>query len=447
MFRARVIHFFECLTRAGFAGTAGLALAVLLLAWPGTSRAADPIAFTLRTIDNDAGVRIVIEFSRKPMYEIRGEGRRVYVTLRESEARGPFKKKDFDGPILERVKFSEGSRESEIVFYTGSEFGTFSSFEMGEPFRLVLDLRRRPAPSAATRVETPGQPAAPGGATTQAGIGSGGHTPSTTTGAPSKTGAQEPGPMPPPGEIPGQAPMPAPGAPPPRGQERRKAAFTVVVDPGHGGEEDGARGPSGLLEKDVTLDVAHRVRTRLQGDAGTEVILTRDDDRTVGLDERTAIANHARADLFVSIHANSSRRDEARGSETYFLSYQATDDDARAAAAIENNAMRLDQGVQSQSGLEMVLWDMAQSAHLKASSDLAETIQDRLNDALGVRNRGIKQAPFRVLMGATMPAVLVEIAFISSPEEEKRLRDGGFKDQIAQAIADSIQHFRGSQPR
>jgi hypothetical protein len=212
-----------------------LAAAVLLFAWPGTSLAADPISFTLRTIDNDAGVRIVIEFSRKPIYEIRGDGRRVYVTLREGDARGPFKKKDFDGPILERVKFSEGSRTSEIVFYTGEEFGTFSSFEMGEPFRLVLDLRRRPAPSTATRVE-PGQPGAPGSVTTQAGVGSGGRAPSTTTGAPSRTGAQEPGAMPPAGEVPGQAPMPAPrlragsGAGPPspssstRGTEGRRTA-------------------------------------------------------------------------------------------------------------------------------------------------------------------------------------------------------------------------------
>lgn len=234
-------------------------------------------------------------------------------------------------------------------------------------------------------------------------------------------------------ELPPLAPLP------PAGRER---VFTVVVDPGHGGDEDGARGPSGLLEKDVTLDVARRLKTRLAAGPGTEVILTRNDDRTVGLDERTAIANHARADLFVSIHANSSRRDSAHGSETYFLSLKATDDDARTLAAMENDALRLDQGVQGQSGLEMVLWDLAQSAYLKESSDLAEAIQDRLNDLLGVRNRGIKQAPFRVLMGATMPAVLVEVAFISSPEEEKRLREPSFKDQLAQAIEESIRRFQ-----
>jgi N-acetylmuramoyl-L-alanine amidase len=231
------------------------------------------------------------------------------------------------------------------------------------------------------------------------------------------------------------AAVPPPVAPP-------KAAFTIVIDPGHGGDEEGAHGPAGLREKDVTLDIARRLRDRLQHDAGTAVILTREDDRKVPLDDRTAIANHARADLFVSIHANSSRRDSAHGSETYFLSYQATDDEARNVAAVENNPVQLDQGVPGQQSLEMVLWDLAQSAYLKESSDLAEMIQSRLNETLGVRNRGIKQAPFRVLMGATMPAVLVEVAFISSPEEEKGLREPAFKDRIAEAVADSVRRFR-----
>jgi len=135
------------------------------------------------------------------------------------------------------------------------------------------------------------------------------------------------------------------------------------------------------------------------------------------------------------------RRVNARGSETYFLSYQATDDDARAVAAIENNTLGLDEGVQKNSGLEMLLWDLAQSAFLKESSMLAEMIQEKLNETLGSANRGIKQAPFRVLMGAAMPAVLVEVAFISNSDEEGRLRDPAFKDRLAAAIFDSVQRF------
>jgi N-acetylmuramoyl-L-alanine amidase len=386
----------------------------------GVAQAAAPLAYTVRTIDNESGVRVVLEFTRKPIYEVRGDARRVYITLREGDTKPPFKKKDYSGALLERIKFIEGMRTSEIVFYTGPDFGTFSTFEMGEPFRLVLDLRRAPAPKAATRVGDP--PAAPGAGRPE------GTAVTPPAGAGAATGAAA---------VP-SVDMPAPAAPP----APRRADFAVVIDPGHGGDEEGARGPTGLLEKEVTLDIARRVRGLLGGDEGTEVILTREDDRRVALDDRTAIANHARADLFVSIHCNSSPRDSAQGAETYFLSYQATDDDARALAALENNPLQIDQGVSGQSGLDLVLWELAQSAFLKESSDLAETIQDRLNDALRVRNRGIKQAPFRVLMGATMPAVLVEVAFISSPAEEQRLREAAFKDQIAASIAESIRAFR-----
>jgi N-acetylmuramoyl-L-alanine amidase len=399
-----------------------LALAVALAAWTAAApaRAAETLAFTLRTVENETGTRVVIEFSRKPQYEVRGERDRIYITLREGDVHAPFKKRDFDGALLERIKFAEGMRTSEIVFYAGPEFGTFSTFEMGEPFRIVLDLRRRTAPPPATRV-------GPGVTPPQEG------TPVPPSASPPAGSSATPPPA-------SSAPVLPPLAPAP--ETRRRAAFTVVIDAGHGGEETGARGPSGLLEKDVTLDVARRVKARLMSDDGTAVYLTRDEDRKVALDDRTALANHEKADLFVSIHANSSRRDSARGSETYFLSYQATDDDARALAALENDTLGIDRGVSGQSGLDLVLWDLAQSAFLKESSDLAEEIQDRLNDTLGVRNRGIKQAPFRVLMGATMPAVLVEIAFISSPEEERRLREAAFKDRIAEAIATSVRKFR-----
>ena len=110
-------------------------------------------------------------------------------------------------------------------------------------------------------------------------------------------------------------------------------------------------------------------------------------------------------------------------------------------AAIENNTMGLEEGVKANSSLEMILWDLAQSAFLKESSALAEIIQENLNEALGINNRGIKQAPFRVLMGATMPAVLVEIGFITNPDEERRLRDASFKDRLATAIYESVRRY------
>ena len=379
----------------------------------------EPLRFTLKTIDNDAGVRIVIEFTRKPAYEVRQDSRRVYITLNESSVEPAFKKKEYGGTVLEKMKFVEGFRTSELVLYTGEDFGTFSTFEMGEPFRIVLDLRKKQAPPMAVSVPSGGGVAA-------------GRVPS----AAGRAGAAPPAPGAP----------PAPSYPatiePPTTQPPPASAFVVVIDPGHGGDDTGALGPSGLAEKDVTLDVARRLRDRLQSETDTQVILTRDGDRTITLDERTAIANHNHADLFVSIHANASRRGNARGAETYFLSYQATDDESRAVAAIENNTLGLEEGVQKNGNLEMILWDLAQSAFLKESSVLAEMVQENLNDVLDIANRGIKQAPFRVLMGATMPAVLIEVAFITSPEEERRLKDGAFKDRLAGSIFDSVRKFR-----
>lgn len=412
----------------------GLALLAVGGAALGPAEAQDalPLRFTLKTIDNEAGVRIVLEFTRKPAYEIRGDSRKIYITLKESGVEPPFKKKDYSGDVLDRIKFAEGVRTSEVVLFTGEEFANFASFEMGEPFRIVLDLHRRRAPNLSTTIPGPG-PAAPARGSGVAGT-TPGVPPTAGAGAPATGGGrvQEGGPAVPPPAPPAAEETPA--APP-------RPGFVVVIDPGHGGDDTGARGSSGLLEKDVTLDMARRLKTRVLNGLDAQVILTRDNDRAVTLDERTAIANHNHADLFVCIHANSSRRHDARGAETYFLSYQATDDDSRAVAALENNAMGLDEGVQGNSSLEMILWDLAQSAFLKESSSLAEIVQENLNDALGITNRGIKQAPFRVLMGATMPAVLIEVAFISNPEEEKRLREPAFKDRVAGAIYDSVKRF------
>jgi N-acetylmuramoyl-L-alanine amidase len=412
---------------------AAAALLAAFLAAPASFRPlraqeSQPLRFTVRTIENESGVRVIFEFTSKPAYEVRRDARRVYIGLGSGTVEPPFKKKDYDGRVLERIKFVEGFRTSEIVVYTGDDYENFSTYEMGEPFRIVLDLRRHAAPPMAVVIPGPGAP----------GKGTGASAPQPGAGGP-------PIPGPPPGAAGpvGQAAPPAADTveAPPAVETPAKRGFVVVIDPGHGGDDTGAKGPSGLMEKDVTLDVARRLKTRIQGAMEAEVILTRDNDRAVALDERTAIANHNRADLFVSIHANASRRPNARGSETYFLSYQATDDDSRAVAAIENNTLGLDQGVQGNSSLEMVLWDLAQSAFLKESSTLAEIIQDNLNDALGITNRGIKQAPFRVLMGATMPAVLVEVAFISNPDEEKRLRNAEVKDRLASAIFDSVRKF------
>jgi len=173
-------------------------------------------------------------------------------------------------------------------------------------------------------------------------------------------------------------------------------------------------------------------------------VLTRDSDVLVSFDDRTSVANHEKADLFLSIHANSSRAASAKGSETYYLSLEASDKIAQEVAKEENQssaAAPAGGDTSASPALDFVLWDLAQSAHLKESSELAEAIQTELNGVSDTGNRGIKQAPFRVLVGATMPAVLVEVAFISNPEEEKKLRSPEFQQAVADAVARAVARF------
>lgn len=217
----------------------------------------------------------------------------------------------------------------------------------------------------------------------------------------------------------------------------------VVIDPGHGGHDPGARGPSGLEEKDVVLDVAKRLGKLFGIYTNVRVIYTREDDNFIPLKERAAIANRIKADLFVSIHANAAYRPDAYGAETFFLNSEASDNEARAIAAFENGVITLEQGNKEQEDvLKTTLWDLAQSEFLEESQALAEIIQDELEVKLRINNRGIKQAPFYVLGGATMPAILVEIGFISNPLEEKRLRDEYYRESIAEALYFGLMNYK-----
>jgi N-acetylmuramoyl-L-alanine amidase len=237
-----------------------------------------------------------------------------------------------------------------------------------------------------------------------------------------------------------EAPPIEPAAPPPP----PKPAITIVLDPGHGGGETGAIGPGGLQEKEVTLQIARRLAAAIPKVVASRVVLTRDSDSAISLDDRTSLANHEKANLFLSLHANSSRATGAHGSETYYLSLEASDRLSEEVAHRENQAPGGAPPVGSAAAnpdLDFILWDLAQSAHINESSRLAEAIQTQLNVVSKTENRGIKQAPFRVLSGATMPAVLVEVGFISHPEEEKQLRSAAFQESVADAIAKAVGDF------
>lgn len=233
-------------------------------------------------------------------------------------------------------------------------------------------------------------------------------------------------------------PTPTPAPVRTTGDDRRGP---IVIDPGHGGDDTGAVGPDGRLEKDLVLQVARRVAGVLEA-RGHFVRLTRTGDETRALTDRTALANRLEARGFISLHANASTVAAVRGAETYYMSLDESASDAHAAATaeLENRSG----GAQvERSALDLILWDLAQAEVLNESARFALAVQRRLNALLGSKDRGVKQAPFVVLTGATMPAVLVEVGFLSNPDETRLLEDPDYQQRLAEALALGIEDFVG----
>jgi len=213
----------------------------------------------------------------------------------------------------------------------------------------------------------------------------------------------------------------------------------IVIDAGHGGDDIGARSVTGLREKDLVLAVAVKLARELRS-RGRAVRLTRTGDVTRALTDRAAFANRLGASVFVSLHANSSPVSAVRGAETYYMSldHRATDEAAAATARKENAPA---QGGGGRSTLDLILWDLAQAQVLNESARLALALQRRCNSGLEAPDRGVKQAPFVVLTGATMPAALVEVGFLSNPGEAELLAQPDYQQKVAEALASGIEDF------
>ncbi len=256
-------------------------------------------------------------------------------------------------------------------------------------------------------------------------------------------------------------PQPSPGNPhTPFGSQGRTAAPTatgersmvralglkigrIVVDAGHGGHDSGTLGPGGIEEKDVVLDVALRLGRLLKQRLGADVIFTRDDDTFIPLETRTAIANKAQADLFISVHANSSQDASARGVETYYLNFTSSADALEVAA--RENAVS-DQSIHQLSDLvkKITLQDK-----ISESREFAGDVEQSLYSGLeagnsGFKDRGVKKAPFVVLIGANMPSILAEISFLTNPDDARQLRDGEYRQRIAESLYRGVAKYIGS---
>jgi N-acetylmuramoyl-L-alanine amidase len=227
----------------------------------------------------------------------------------------------------------------------------------------------------------------------------------------------------------------APAARPAIGRIRR-----IVVDAGHGGHDPGALGGGGTREKDIVLQIALKVAHRLKEELGLDVVLTRSTDVFVELQERTAIANQVGADLFVSIHANASMNRAAAGIETYYLNLAKTEKVAQLAAK-ENGT-----SLEKVSILQAILFDLMANYKLNDSAHLADEVQKAVYHKVsgrysGVKNLGVKQGPFYVLVGATMPSILVETAFLSNDREEARLKDPNYQECAAEGVVEGIRAY------
>ncbi|MFZ5470449.1 MAG: N-acetylmuramoyl-L-alanine amidase family protein [Myxococcota bacterium] len=219
----------------------------------------------------------------------------------------------------------------------------------------------------------------------------------------------------------------------------------VVVDPGHGGSQEGAAGADGTLEKNLALELSRKLRDALVKEVTAQVLLTREKDAHVPLSDRVAFANRYQPDLFISVHANSmptrKQRERSEGIETYFLSASASGEDAQRTAARENDDGPRSTKKKGGDTLAFILSDLQRTEAHVDSSRLAYAVHQKLVLATGAVDRGVQQAPFYVLTGVEAPAILVEVGFISHPGEGKKLTESAYQEALARAIAAGVRSF------
>ncbi len=355
--------------------------------------------------DFSGGTRLKITSGANLNYSLRKSGNVLTISFRS--LRGlRYDRTPFTSRLVQSIDLAKSPEAFLLLVKAGTADFFYTQSARWNPFELTIELKageeKKPTPEPS--------PAAP-------------EKPAETRVQPQATAAAD------------QSSLPAaPG---------KKQVKTIVIDPGHGGNDVGAKGTFGTLEKDITLAVSRKLKEAIERGLQYRVVMTREADISLPLERRAAIANNNKADLFISIHVNGSRRVKANGSETFFLSLNASDEESRRLAYFENNSAELENRVPGKDfdDLKLILWDMAQSAYLKQSSQLAEFVQQELNELLNTRNRGIKQAPFKVLTGAACPAILVEVAFITNPEEEKLLQSEDFQVRVAEAIYRGLNRF------
>jgi N-acetylmuramoyl-L-alanine amidase len=385
----------------------------------------------VRYWSNEDYTRVVLQLDREVAFErvVLSDPDRIYFDLPQTrvDPRLIDRTYEVNGLFIKRIRLAENRPGLIRVVLDFDRVDQHTVFALYDPFRIVVDTR---GDSPTARAASPLRETAPP--------------------------ADPPPPDPPPSAVVAEAPGPVEPEPD-RTDEVPTASPTiqgnwtltrtlglkvgrVVIDPGHGGKDTGTVGPTGLREKDLVLNVALYLKELLETRLGIDVILTRSDDRFIPLEERTAIANQKGADLFVSIHANASRNRRAAGVETYVLDFATTPAEVEVASRENATAQK------NIRELEDLLRKIALGDFNQESRDLAQTVQRELVAGIsggrpGHQDRGVKQAPFIVLIGSNMPSILTEIGFISNPEEERFFKMEEAQRQAAEALFRGIEGY------
>ena len=364
----------------------------------------------VRSTSSDGYARITVDLSQETKFEVgrlldnlaKGAAPRIYVDIYGAQLAVASKQPvQVDNDLVRQVRIGQYSADVVRVVLDLQNRTAHNAFMVADPYRLIIDVagERHAAGSDNTARRANEQPA--------------------TRKPPQITNKM--------------------GAPTAVSNGLRK----VVLDPGHGGKDPGALGPGGIAEKEIVLSIAKKLAVKLKTEMGTEVVLTRKDDRFVPLEDRTLLANSQDADLFISLHVNASPNADVRGIETYYLD-NTTDEAAIRLAARENATSR-----KNISDLQFILSDMMQNMKLEDSITLAHRLQAALVSGMSkfmgdVKDLGVKKALFHVLVGARMPSVLVEMFFITNNNESRAMADPNYQDAMVDALFEGIQKYAQS---
>jgi N-acetylmuramoyl-L-alanine amidase len=395
------------LLQPGLAHTQAMAAALQAAPLSSGATGSKVLVTGVRSTSSDGNARITVELSQETRFEVRqllddsGKGApRVYVDIFGARLALASKRPvEADEKLVRQVRIGQYSADVVRVVLDLQNRTAHNAFMVSGPHRLIIDV------AGEKTAEAPYQP---GSRVNE--VAARGRQPTNKTAASTSVS---------------------------------NGLRKVVLDPGHGGKDPGASGPGGIAEKDIVLSIAKKLALKLKAEMGTEVVLTRKDDRFVPLEDRTLLANSEDADLFISLHVNASPNIDAKGIETYYLD-NTTDEAAIRLAARENATSR-----KNISDLQFILSDMMQNMKLEDSITLAHRLQTSLVSGMSkfmgdVKDLGVKKALFHVLVGARMPSVLVEMFFITNKTESRVMADAGYRDAMVNALFEGIQKYAQS---